>query len=170
LIDTHSPDPVMAMSLRAYCDSLQQYASQGSFLERYRLVVNGEVQEYRLDHPTLLMPLESILTKIHQQATAKRALAVSLVMNLRLLQLDANNEHQVCDSIFVVTQTRHITIALIQPIQTHREGDVTLAGLVLAERNTVGFGGAKEILSQLRTAMAQTSSFTPAHIPSAMWH
>lgn len=161
---------MIVIALRAYSDSVQQYALKGAFQERYSLFVDGKMADYPLQQDAPARSVECSFAEAQEKAAEKHAHALCMVMNLKLLQLSKGKDYEIWDCILVVAQTRTVTSGLLQPIQVHAGGDFTFTGLVEAAWDTVGFGKPQEILAKLRTAMVDANVVGLPELPSMLLH
>jgi hypothetical protein len=149
---------------------LQKYALLGAFTERYSLILDGNMTVSNLPHSGTTLSPAQIFAEAHRVACERKAEALCIVLNLKLLQVNDNKDCEIWDSIFVVAQSRLFSTAVIQPIRVHQNGELTFVGLTEATWDTTDFGEPEEIFPQLDLVMTAAKVPGLPHMPSHLLH
>ena len=123
-INPRTPGGMREATLRSIEFCRMQLEMFGKFEQRFALLIGDDTAEFTLSPRAAASSLTRIFEEAHTEAVRKSADIVFLMLNRVIASMNQQREVEHWELIFVVTQTRHLTILGMLPFRRTKSGAV----------------------------------------------
>lgn len=147
-INPRTPGGMREMTLRSIEFCRMQLEMFGKFEQHFALLIGDDTAEFTLSPRAAASSLTRIFEEAHTEAIRRKADIVFLMLNRAIACMNRQREVEHWESIFVVTQTRHLTILGMLPFRRTKLG-VGFDELQTGECETESLGMPQDIFEKL---------------------
>jgi hypothetical protein len=141
-------DGMREATLRSIEFCRMQLEMFGKFEQHFALVIGDDTAEFTLSPRAAASSLTRIFEEAHTEAARRRADIVFLMLNRAIASMNQQREVEHWELIFVVTQTRHLTVLGMLPFHRTKSGAV-FDELQTGQSETDSLGMPQDIFEKL---------------------
>lgn len=147
-INPRTPEGMREATLRAIELCRLQLEMSGKFEQHFALLLGDDTAEFTLSPRAAASSVTQIFEKAQAEASRRGADVVFLMLNRAIASMNEQREVEHWESIFVVTQTGHLTVLAMLPFRRTKCG-VEFDELQTAECETDSLGMPRDIFEKL---------------------